>query len=340
MTFKNIRVLESITVAPGPVSSIIASHCYDGPTTSPRDDFYLSLRIVQGRLTVLCSINRLPILKEEALGRNKLLRELLFALRAEFSALTWSQTEVDLSLMPDGYFSWLRTQCQPILPEMTSRSIGSVLQYIDEHADAGVLTVVICDRSRARYKKIPKRRDAFAPFESFSVDWCDVHAARSQWGAELIDEGIRYANMQRERKEQCLAIDSIVIIDGVPMQLRHSEAYLAECASRRDALLATTAVAPEAGAATVAIDESLERRPLTSHSFSLVEMIAEPDECAFDQACKFGNRVGGHAVYCHNDQWKDAPRKCRRTRYTGGVERDEDCEGFQPNPARVNGSSN
>jgi len=64
---------------------------------------------------------------------------------------------------------------------------------------------------------------------------------------------------------------------------------------------------------------------------NLVEMIAEPDECAFDQPCAHGHRVEGHAVYCHNTEWKNAPRKCRRTWYTGGRVRDEDCDGFKPN---------
>ena len=66
---------------------------------------------------------------------------------------------------------------------------------------------------------------------------------------------------------------------------------------------------------------------------NIVEMIQEPgSDCAFDQPCKFGHRVEGHAVYCHNDAWQDGPRKCRRTWYTGGESKDEDCPGFQPNP--------
>lgn len=65
---------------------------------------------------------------------------------------------------------------------------------------------------------------------------------------------------------------------------------------------------------------------------NLVEMVAESDDCGFDQPCAFGHRVEGHAVYCHNDAWSGGPRKCRRTWYTGGEERDEDCPGFCPNP--------
>jgi hypothetical protein len=67
-------------------------------------------------------------------------------------------------------------------------------------------------------------------------------------------------------------------------------------------------------------------------AFNLVELMADDDEeCVFDQPCHYGHRVGCHAVYCHNDGWKDAPRKCRQTWYTGGRERDEDCPGFKPN---------
>jgi hypothetical protein len=67
-------------------------------------------------------------------------------------------------------------------------------------------------------------------------------------------------------------------------------------------------------------------------ALNIVELVQEPDaDCAFDQPCKFGHRVEGHAVYCHNDAWTDSPRKCRRTWYSGGEIKDEDCPGFQPN---------
>jgi len=61
---------------------------------------------------------------------------------------------------------------------------------------------------------------------------------------------------------------------------------------------------------------------------NLVEMC---EEGKWNQPCKFGHLIEGHAVYCHNDTWEDAPRKCRRTWYTGGEERDEDCEGYEKN---------
>lgn len=66
---------------------------------------------------------------------------------------------------------------------------------------------------------------------------------------------------------------------------------------------------------------------------NVVELIQDEDaDCAFDQPCKYGHRVEGHAVYCHNRGWEFAPRKCRRTWYTGGKVRDEDCMGFKTNP--------
>lgn len=56
------------------------------------------------------------------------------------------------------------------------------------------------------------------------------------------------------------------------------------------------------------------------------------EDSDFDQPCIFGHRCGGHSVYCCNDEWKDAPRKCRRTWYTGGKIKGEDCLGYKPNP--------
>lgn len=65
---------------------------------------------------------------------------------------------------------------------------------------------------------------------------------------------------------------------------------------------------------------------------NVVELIASHDDCAFDQPCRFGHRVEGHAVYCHNEAWEDSPRKCRRSWYTDGRIKDEDCPGFEANP--------
>lgn len=68
-----------------------------------------------------------------------------------------------------------------------------------------------------------------------------------------------------------------------------------------------------------------------------VEMITDGDEDnAFDQPCRFGHRVDGHAVYCHNTAWLYAPRKCRRRQTDSRIGEawpHEGCAGFEPNPA-------
>ena len=58
------------------------------------------------------------------------------------------------------------------------------------------------------------------------------------------------------------------------------------------------------------------------------------EECVHDQSCKYGLRVNGHAVYCENKDWKDKPRKCRRSWYSGEKTRDEDCPGFKLNESK------
>ena len=70
---------------------------------------------------------------------------------------------------------------------------------------------------------------------------------------------------------------------------------------------------------------------INGDNINIVELVSD-EEQAFDQPCAFGNRCGGHAVYCHNEAWPNAPRKCRRSWYTGGEVRDEDCPGFLRNP--------
>mgnify|MGYP000160791946 FL=1 len=67
---------------------------------------------------------------------------------------------------------------------------------------------------------------------------------------------------------------------------------------------------------------------------NLVETFMDDEDSAFDQPCRFGHRVGGHSVYCHNSHWPNAPRKCHRSWYTGGEFKDEDCAGYAPNPNR------
>lgn len=68
---------------------------------------------------------------------------------------------------------------------------------------------------------------------------------------------------------------------------------------------------------------------------NIVELVADEDDCAWDQPCAFGHRVESHAVYCHNDKWLYAPRKCRRRQassWLGEAWPHEDCRGFKPNP--------
>lgn len=84
-----------------------------------------------------------------------------------------------------------------------------------------------------------------------------------------------------------------------------------------------------------------KRLPVTESSpVNLVELVADDEDGGFDQPCRFGNRVEQHAVYCHNNWWVDAPRKCRRTWYTGGETRDEDCPGFEPRKTSVGPDGN
>ena len=65
-------------------------------------------------------------------------------------------------------------------------------------------------------------------------------------------------------------------------------------------------------------------------AFNIAELMTDDeDDGGFDQPCAFGNRVSGHAVYCHNEGWPNSPRKCRRDRKDF---RHEDCPGFVANP--------
>jgi hypothetical protein len=78
----------------------------------------------------------------------------------------------------------------------------------------------------------------------------------------------------------------------------------------------------------IGYDPEYEGEPFVN----VVEMIDDGEGGGFNQPCRFGNLCAGHAVYCHNEKWLYGPRKCRRTWYTGGERRDEDCPGYEPNP--------
>ena len=69
-----------------------------------------------------------------------------------------------------------------------------------------------------------------------------------------------------------------------------------------------------------------EKTPLAKAN--VVEMVAGND-CAWDQPCLYGYRVDSHAVYCHNEGWLYAPRKCRRNKSWPH----EQCRGYKENPA-------
>lgn len=57
------------------------------------------------------------------------------------------------------------------------------------------------------------------------------------------------------------------------------------------------------------------------------------EEFCYDQECKHGNRVGGHAVYCHNKN--SSNRKCRYGWYTGGTTPDHECPYYEKNESNL-----
>jgi hypothetical protein len=63
---------------------------------------------------------------------------------------------------------------------------------------------------------------------------------------------------------------------------------------------------------------------------NIVEVLTYKNDCGWDQPCAFGHRVEQHAVYCHNEKWLYAPRKCHRNRSDYPHEK---CRGFKPNPS-------
>jgi hypothetical protein len=193
--------------------------------------------------------------------------------------------------------------------------------------DAGLLDIALHDRRAKRYFPVllaPARRLVWDYGDTLSTQ----AAAEARWGSDVIREGERYAAYVDGMENDGPSRSFFSVIDGVLTEIaipeQHYQQNLLDWELRQ---AKKAAVAPEL--------PLQDAQPVTVAPLrNLMEMVADPHECAFDQACRFGNRVGGHAVYCHNEQWEDAPRKCRRTRYTGGVERDEDCPGFEPNPNR------
>ena len=68
---------------------------------------------------------------------------------------------------------------------------------------------------------------------------------------------------------------------------------------------------------------------------NLVELMADGDECAFDTPCLHGHHVKGHAIYCHNREWKHSPRKCRRGPFSFEGVTFDGCPGYCANTAEA-----
>lgn len=65
---------------------------------------------------------------------------------------------------------------------------------------------------------------------------------------------------------------------------------------------------------------------------NIVEMLADDDEeQAFYQPCIYGNRVGGHSVYCHHPD--GIARKCYYRWCSVAAHEKNECGGYEPNPA-------
>jgi hypothetical protein len=64
-------------------------------------------------------------------------------------------------------------------------------------------------------------------------------------------------------------------------------------------------------------------------NFNMVEYFSD-EEQVFDQPCKWGNRVGGHSVYCHNQS--TGCRKCIYRWCSQKQHEENECGGYEPNP--------
>jgi len=67
--------------------------------------------------------------------------------------------------------------------------------------------------------------------------------------------------------------------------------------------------------------------------FNIVEAMADDDEDeeqAFDQPCVYGNRLGGHSVYCHHPD--GIARKCIYRWCTQAEHEANECGGYTSNP--------
>lgn len=69
---------------------------------------------------------------------------------------------------------------------------------------------------------------------------------------------------------------------------------------------------------------------LLKKPFNIIESLS--DDCAYDQPCIYGLRVEQHAVYCHNEAWLYAPKKCHRSIEKTDKRYYTNCPGFKSNP--------
>ena len=64
---------------------------------------------------------------------------------------------------------------------------------------------------------------------------------------------------------------------------------------------------------------------------NIVELLTSEDDQAYDQPCKWGNQVYGHAVYCHSEV--AGYRKCFYRWCSQKEHEENECGGYEPNPA-------
>lgn len=76
------------------------------------------------------------------------------------------------------------------------------------------------------------------------------------------------------------------------------------------------------------IDDAMihKKVPMKDIDIAKIGISAMEEDCAYDQICHHGYRVGTHAVYCENYGWDRHPRKCK------DLDCEKNCEGFEPNP--------
>lgn len=69
--------------------------------------------------------------------------------------------------------------------------------------------------------------------------------------------------------------------------------------------------------------------PSATRAFTpnVVEILADEEDCAFDQPCLYGYRVENYKVYCHNNVWLYAPSVCHRSLSYPHAQ----CPGFKEN---------